>query len=78
MFNATFNNISVISWQLVILVEETRIPVVTDKLYHKKLYQVHIAWVGFELTTSVMIGTVYIGSSKSNYHMITAKMEPNE
>ena len=26
VFNATFNNISVISWQLVLLVEETRIP----------------------------------------------------
>jgi hypothetical protein len=25
-FNATFNNISVISWQAVLLVEETRIP----------------------------------------------------
>jgi hypothetical protein len=28
-------------------------------------------WVGFELTTSVVIGTDYIGSYKSNYHMIT-------
>ena len=26
MFNATFNNISVISWQSVLLVEETRVP----------------------------------------------------
>jgi hypothetical protein len=26
VFNATFNNISVISWQLVLLVEETGIP----------------------------------------------------
>jgi hypothetical protein len=26
VFNATFNNISVISWQLVLLVEETRVP----------------------------------------------------
>jgi len=25
-FNATFNNISVISWQSVLLVEETRVP----------------------------------------------------
>jgi hypothetical protein len=43
VFNATFNNISVISWQSVLLVEEIRVagennrPVlsqVTDKLYH--------------------------------------------
>ena len=26
VFNATFNNISVISWRLVVLVEETRVP----------------------------------------------------
>jgi hypothetical protein len=26
VFNATFNNISVISWQLVLLVEETGVP----------------------------------------------------
>jgi hypothetical protein len=41
MFNATFNNISVISWQSVLLVEETGVPEkttdlsqITDKLYH--------------------------------------------
>ena len=41
VFNATFNNISAISWQSVLLVEETRLfgettdlPQVTDKLYH--------------------------------------------
>ena len=40
VFNATFNNISVISWCSVLLVEETRVPEkttdlpqVTDKLY---------------------------------------------
>jgi hypothetical protein len=26
VFNATFNNISIISWQSVLLVEETRVP----------------------------------------------------
>ena len=30
---------------------------VTVKLYHIMLYQVHLTWVGFELTTSVVIGT---------------------
>jgi len=41
VFNATFNNISVILWQSVLLVEETgawrkprTLPQVTDKLYH--------------------------------------------
>jgi hypothetical protein len=38
VFNATFNNISVISWRSVLLVEETTdLPQVTDKLYHKML-----------------------------------------
>ena len=32
VFSATFNNISVISWQLVLLVEETDLPQVSDKL----------------------------------------------
>jgi len=35
VINATFNTISVISWQLVLLVEETiDISQVTHKLYH--------------------------------------------
>jgi hypothetical protein len=42
VFNAIFNNISVILWQSVLLVEETRVPgenhQVTDKLYHIMLY----------------------------------------
>ena len=75
-FNVTFNNISVISWQSVLLVEETGgaektidLKQVTDKLYHIMLYT--SLWSGFELTTSVLICTDCIGSCKSNYHTIT-------
>ena len=82
VFNATFNNISVILWRSVLFVEETRVPGENHwpaashwQLYHIMLYQVHLAYVEFELML-VVVSTDYIGSYKSNYHMIMTKMAP--
>ena len=35
---------------------------VTDKLNHIMLFRVHLDWMGFDLTTLVVIGTYWIGS----------------
>jgi hypothetical protein len=75
VFNAAFNNISVISWLSVLLVDETVVhgenhwPAAShDKLYQIILYWVHLTWAGFQLKTLVVIGTDCIGSYKSNYY----------
>jgi FlaA1/EpsC-like NDP-sugar epimerase len=44
--------------------------------YQIILYLVHLAWVGFELTKSVVIGTDSTGSCLFNYHTITNTTAP--
>ena len=82
MFNATVNNISVISWWSVLLVEETKypekitdLPQITDR-HHIILYRVHLAMS--RILTHNVTGdrTDCIGSCKSNYHMIITMTAP--
>jgi len=66
VFNATFNNISVISWWSVLLVEETgenHQPVTS----HWQILSHNVVWStrGFEFTTLEVIGTDCTGSCKS-------------
>ena len=86
VFNATFNNISVVSWWSVLLVEENRStrrkPPTCRKSLTSFITQCYIKytspWAGFEFSTLVVIGTDCIGSCKSNYHTITTTMAPKD
>ena len=81
VFNATFNNISVISWRSVLLVEESGVPGENHRpfashwqtLSHNVVLSTPRHERGFELTTSVVIGTdcTCTDSCKSNYYTIT-------
>ena len=78
MVNATFNNISDISWRSVLLVEESgenHGPAASQwQLNHIMLYWVYLAWVGFEIKTLVVIDTDCICSGKSNCYTIMPRL----
>jgi hypothetical protein len=85
VFNATFNNISVISWWSVLLVNETRVagenhylPDAThwQTLSHNVVSSAPHQWAGFKLPTLVVIGTDCTSSCKSSYHMIMTTTTP--
>jgi hypothetical protein len=72
MFDQYFSyifEVSFIGWAEY-LGKTTNLQEVTDKLYQIMLCT--SPWAGFELTTSVVIGTDCIGCYKSNYRMIKA------
>jgi hypothetical protein len=67
------------SLQQVLFLEETWVPGENHRpsaSHWQTLSLVHLTWVGFELTTLVVIGTDYIVSYKSNYHTIKTTTAP--
>ena len=80
VFNAAFNNISPISWRNYwwwkpeYAEKTTDLSQVTDKLDH--MYGVHLARVGFQLTTLVVIGIGCTDSCNPNYRTITPTTAP--
>jgi hypothetical protein len=73
VFNATFNNISVLSWRSVLLVEETGGPGENHRSVASHCQTLSHNVVHLAL---IEIGTDCICSCKSNYHTITATTTP--
>ena len=77
VFNATFNNISVISWRSVLLMEETGVPRENQsKSLTNFITYCCIEYTGFKLITLVVIGTDCTGSCKFSYNTITTTTAP--
>ena len=83
VFNVTFNNISVISWQSVLLVEETGVPGENHRhvASHRQTLSHNVVsstprLSGVRTHNLVVIGTDCIGSYKSNCHTITTMTSP--
>ena len=71
VFNATFNNISIILWRSF---NWWRKPEYTEKTTDLSSTPCHEQ--GLELTTLVVIDTDCTGSCKSNYHTLTTMTAP--
>ena len=78
VYIATFNNISVISWGSVLLMEETGVPGENHRpvashwqtVSHNVVSSIpYLIWIRLKIL--VVIGTDCIGSYKSNYHTFT-------
>jgi len=85
VINATFNNISAISWRSVLLVEEPDYQKKTielsqgiDKVAIYCCIKYTSPSAGFEFTASVLIDTYCTGSLKANYHTITTTTIPSQ
>jgi hypothetical protein len=81
VFNATFNNISVVSWRSVLLMEETGLPgenhwPATLTNFITWCIDYTSPWAWFKLTTVVVIGIDCICSCKSNCRTIMSMMTP--
>ena len=73
VFNATFNNISVISWRSVLLVEKTVVPGEN----HQPVAS-HWQTLSHNVVSSTprLIGIDCTGSCNTNYHLITSTTAP--